>query len=53
MSDMAAYVTGADFRVDGGKHNGASSFVFKPDSPRNVKTFNGFHRDEPPKILGE
>jgi len=51
MSEMAAYVTGADFRVDGGIHNGASSFVFQPGDARNVRTFNGFHRDEPPKLL--
>jgi len=51
MSEMAAYVTGADFRVDGGFHNGASSFVFKPSAPRHVATFNGFHRDEPPGLL--
>ncbi|MCR9258767.1 MAG: SDR family oxidoreductase [Pseudomonadaceae bacterium] len=51
MSEMAAYVTGADFRVDGGMHNGASSFVFQPAEARNVKTFNGFHRDEPPELL--
>lgn len=51
MSEMAAYVTGADFRVDGGIHNGASSFVFQPAEARNVKTFNGFHRDEPPELL--
>jgi hypothetical protein len=48
---MAAYITGADFRVDGGLHNGAGSFVFQPDEARNLKTFNGFHRDEPPKLL--
>jgi citronellol/citronellal dehydrogenase len=52
MSPMAAYVTGADFRVDGGIHNGASSFVFQPHAPRNIPVFNGFHRDEPPKLLG-
>lgn len=51
LSDMAAYVTGADFRVDGGIHNGAGSFVFRPGEPRNMKTFNGFHRDEPPRLL--
>ena len=51
LSDMAAYITGADFRADGGFNNGASSFVFKPGEARNVKTFNGFHRDEKPKIL--
>ncbi len=51
LSEMAAYVTGADFRVDGGIHNGAGSFVFQPGEARNIKTFNGFHRDEPPKLL--
>lgn len=51
LSEMAAYVTGADFRVDGGIHNGASSFVFRPGEARNVVVFNGFHRDEPPKLL--
>lgn len=51
MSPMAAYVTGADFRVDGGIHNGASSFVFTPPEARNQRTFNGFHRDEPPKLM--
>ncbi len=51
MSEMAAYVTGADFRVDGGIHNGAGSFVFKPGKSRNVSTYNGFHRDEAPALL--
>ncbi len=51
MSPMAAYVTGADFRVDGGIHNGASSFVFRAPEARNQQRFNGFHRDEPPKLL--
>ena len=51
LSPMAAYVTGADFRVDGGIHNGASSFVFRPSEARNQRTFNGFHRDEPAKLL--
>ncbi|XOV82818.1 MAG: SDR family oxidoreductase [bacterium] len=51
LSEMAAYVTGADFRVDGGIHNGAGSFVFAPGAARNIKTFNGFHRDEPPELL--
>ena len=51
LSEMAAYVTGADFRVDGGIHNGASSFLFQPEKARNVKTFNGFHLDEPPALF--
>lgn len=51
LSEMAAYVTGADFRVDGGYHNGSSSFVFRPGEARNVRTFDGFHRDQPPRIF--
>ena len=51
LSDLAAYVTGADFRVDGGIHNGAGSFVFEPHPMRNVRRFEGFHRDEPPDLL--
>jgi citronellol/citronellal dehydrogenase len=51
LSDMAAYVTGADFRVDGGIHNGAGGFLFQPGEGRNVKRFNGFHRDEQPALL--
>lgn len=51
LSEMAAYITGADFRVDGGIHNGAGSFLFQPDEARNVATYNGFHRDEPPGLL--
>lgn len=51
LSDMAAYVTGADFRVDGGIHNGAGGFLFRPDEARNSTTFNGFHRDERSQIL--
>lgn len=53
LSDMAAYVTGADFRVDGGIHNGAGSFVFQPKTARNNRSYNGFHRDEPPQLLRE
>ena len=51
MSEMAAYVTGADFRVDGGIHNGAGSFVFQPGEPRNIKTYDGFHREERARLL--
>ncbi|NOX49915.1 MAG: SDR family oxidoreductase [Gammaproteobacteria bacterium] len=51
LSDMAAYVTGADFRVDGGIHNGAGGFLFQPSEAQNSKTFNGFHRDERPHLL--
>ena len=51
MSEMAAYITGAEFRVDGGIHNGSSSFVFQAPEPDRSTVFNGFHRDEPPKLL--
>jgi citronellol/citronellal dehydrogenase len=52
MSEMAAYVTGAEFRVDGGIHNGNGGFLFQsPEVARSV-AYNGFHRDEPPKLLG-
>lgn len=53
LSGLAAYVTGTDFRVDGGIHNGASSFVFTPQAARNNSPFHGFHRDEPPQLLRE
>ncbi|NJN53189.1 MAG: SDR family oxidoreductase [Gammaproteobacteria bacterium] len=52
MSDLAAYVTGIEMRVDGGIHNGSSSFLFKAASVRNAKVWNGFHRDERAAMLG-
>lgn len=51
MSQMAAYITGADFRADGGKHNGSESFLFKARDVRNSKTYEGFHLEERPKLL--
>ncbi|MDG2276725.1 MAG: SDR family oxidoreductase [Pseudomonadales bacterium] len=57
LSKMASYITGADFRVDGGKHNGAESFLFKrsahgsDESVRPSEAYNGFHKDEPPQLL--
>ena len=51
LSEMAAYVTGADFRADGGIHNGAGSFLFRPGPVRNSEVFNGFHRDEQPQLF--
>jgi citronellol/citronellal dehydrogenase len=53
MSDMAAYITGIEMRVDGGIHNGASSFLFKGLQVRNAKIWNGFHRDERAALLGD
>ena len=52
MSEMAAYVTGAEFRVDGGIHNGNGGFLFQPPEVARSAAYNGFHRDEPPKLLG-
>jgi len=51
MSEMAAYVTGAEFRVDGGFHNGSGGFLFRPPEPLRKQVYNGFHRDEPPRLL--
>ncbi|MDP6376501.1 MAG: SDR family oxidoreductase [Pseudomonadales bacterium] len=53
LSELSAYVTGVDIRVDGGIHNGAGSFVYKPGPPRNIRRFEGFHRDEPPSMLSD
>ena len=52
MSEMAAYVTGAEFRVDGGIHNGNGGFLFQAPELARSAAYNGFHRDEPPKLLG-
>lgn len=32
---------------------GSGSFLFDPPEPRNVNVFDGFHREEPPQILGQ
>jgi len=53
LSDMAAYITGVELRVDGGFHVGARSFVFDPPPPRNQQIFDGFHREERARILGD
>ena len=51
MSEMAAYVTGAELRIDGGLHNGVGGFLFRPGEARNAKTFDGFHLDERARLL--
>jgi citronellol/citronellal dehydrogenase len=51
LSEMAAYITGIELRVDGGFHNGASSFLFTAPPARNVAIYRGFHREEPSQIL--
>lgn len=53
LSDMAAYITGVELRVDGGFHVGARSFVFNPQEPRNQQIFDGFHREQRARILDE
>ena len=53
MSEMAAYITGIELRVDGGMHHGGSSFLFKSDEKRLLPPFNGFHRDETADLLNE
>lgn len=53
LSDMAAYITGIEMRVDGGIHNGSASFLFEPQAPRNMQVFDGFHRDERPRMLDD
>lgn len=51
MSEMAAYITGIELRVDGGMHHGSGGFLFKPEVARNVHVYNGFHRDERAALL--
>lgn len=53
MSEMAAYITGAVLRADGGLHSGAGNFLFQPGPARNVRTFDGFHREERSRLLEE
>ena len=49
LSPMAAYVTGATVRVDGGVHN-AAAYYRVPDHDRAPR-WEGFHRAEPPAAL--
>lgn len=50
LSPMAAYITGATIRVDGGLHNNTGGFVELPDHD-NAPRWDGFHRSEPPAVL--
>jgi len=52
MSEMAAYITGAEFRVDGGIHNGNGGFLFQASESKHNEAYEGFHRDERPQLLG-
>ena len=51
MSEMAAYITGIELRVDGGMHHGSGGFLFKPEAARNIRQFDGFHRDQRAALL--
>jgi citronellol/citronellal dehydrogenase len=53
MSEMAAYITGIELRVDGGMHHGGSSFLFKSGTGKLAPSYNGFHRDETAGLLKE
>lgn len=50
LSPMAAYVTGATLRVDGGLHNAVSDFYRVPDHQRAPR-WEGFLLSEPPAVL--
>jgi citronellol/citronellal dehydrogenase len=50
LSPMAAYVTGATLRVDGGLHNCVGEFYRVPDHDRAPR-WEGFHLAEPPAVL--
>jgi citronellol/citronellal dehydrogenase len=50
LSPMAAYVTGATLRVDGGLHNAVGEYYRVPDHER-ARRWEGFHLSEPPAVL--
>lgn len=51
LSPMAAYVSGATLRVDGGLHNSIGGFYRVPEHDRSPR-WEGFHLAEPPEVLG-
>ncbi len=51
LSDMAAYITGAELLVDGGLRSGASSFLFDAPEARNRRQWDAFHRSEGARLL--
>ena len=53
MSEMAAYITGIELRVDGGMHHGRESFLYKSRNRVIHEPFNGFHRDEKASLLNK
>jgi citronellol/citronellal dehydrogenase len=52
LSDMAAYVTGAELHVDGGLRAAPAAALFEPPESRNQQIFDGFHREERARFLG-
>ena len=50
LTPMAAYVTGATIRVDGGLHNNIGGFTPVPDHDRSP-VWDGFHRSEPAEVV--
>ncbi len=50
LSPMAAYVTGATLRVDGGLHNSIGGFYHVPDHERSPR-WDAFALSEPPAVL--
>ena len=52
LSPMAAYITGATIRVDGGLHNNIGGFVAVLDHDRSAP-WEGFHRSEPAAVVAD
>lgn len=52
LSPVASYITGDCIRVDGGAPNARLCYGELPDHDRS-KAFDGFHLEEPPKLLSE
>ena len=52
LSPMAAYITGATIRVDGGLHNNSGGYIELPDHER-APCWESFHRSEPPAVLAK
>ncbi len=50
LSPMAAYITGATIRVDGGLHHNIGGFVAVPEHDRSP-TWDGFHLSEPAAVV--